>query len=68
MMHLHDSRRQFSASQHIVADTDFLGDEMLANPVIYPFEMPAENDEILGKGKSICHRLIELLTIGGRKE
>ena len=30
--------------------------------------MPAENDEILGKGKSICHRLIELLTIGGRKD
>ena len=59
--------RQLAARQHIVADTDFLRDEMLANAVVDALEVSAQNNQVLRQRQRVGHLLVELLAVGRRE-
>ena len=59
----YDSCRKFSAGEHIVADRDFAGDQMLANAVVYAFVMSAEYYDIFEKRETVGERLGEHFTV-----
>ena len=56
-----------AAGQHVVADCDFLCDEMLADAVVDAFVMAAEDNQVFRQRQRVCHPLVELLAVGCHK-
>lgn len=59
-----DGGGQFAAREHVVADGDFLGDEVVADALIHALVVSAEDNDVVEHGEGVCHGLRELLSVG----
>ena len=63
----HTSRREFTACEHEVTNRNLLRDEVFADAIVNPFIVATKDNEVTTKREFIGHRLVKLLTIGGRE-
>ena len=64
----HDGGRHLTAGEDEVADSIFLGDEVIAHALVNAFVMSAEDDQILLHGELVGHLLVEAFAIGGGED
>ena len=59
--------RQLAPRQHIIADGDFTVDQMCPDPLVHPFVMTADQDELRISRQFFRHFLAETLALGGHQ-
>ena len=59
-----DGRRQFTASEDVIPDSDFACDEVLADAVVHALVVSAQDHQVLLERQGVCHGLVELLPVG----
>ena len=59
--------REFAPGEHIVADGNFLRDQMFADAIIHPLVVPAQDNQILCQRQGVCQGLREDFAVGRGK-
>ena len=60
----HDGGCQLATGQNIIANGDFLGDEVLTNAVVNALVMATQDDDVFLHREFVGHGLIECFAIG----